>query len=121
MSTKNKFSLRKVLCLGINCKVGDLMRLAGACINDGVCGLIRQYTCNLTSRSIIFIIKFRRYCMAVVSSCFKVWSLVFKRAKFYLICCYALISKIEVKSTWSKSTGLLTRYKWLKQRLVIQQ
>ena len=30
--------------LGINRKVGDLMRLAGACINDGVCGLIRQYT-----------------------------------------------------------------------------
>jgi hypothetical protein len=41
--------LRKVLCLGINCKIGDLMRLAGVCINDGACGLIRQYTWNLTS------------------------------------------------------------------------
>jgi len=26
------------------------MRLAGISINDGVCGLIRQYTWNLTSR-----------------------------------------------------------------------
>lgn len=40
--------LRKVPRLGINCKIGDLMRLAGACINDGVCGLIRQYTGHLT-------------------------------------------------------------------------
>jgi len=44
-------SLRKTLRLGKSCKAGDLKRLAGACINGGVCGLIRQYTGNLTSRS----------------------------------------------------------------------
>lgn len=35
--------------LGNNCKVGNLKRLAGIYINDGVCGLIRQYTWNLTN------------------------------------------------------------------------
>jgi len=46
--------LRKVFCLGIIRKIGDLMRLAGTCINDGVCGLIRQYTWNLTRRRWFF-------------------------------------------------------------------
>lgn len=44
-------SLRKTLRLGNSRKAGNLMRLAGACINGGACGLIRQYTGNLTSRS----------------------------------------------------------------------
>jgi len=44
-------SLRKAPRLGNSCKAGDLKRLAGACINGGVCGLIRQYTGNLTNRS----------------------------------------------------------------------
>jgi len=33
-----------------NRKVGNLKRLAGVCINGGVCGLIRQYSWNLTNR-----------------------------------------------------------------------
>lgn len=43
--------LRETLRLGKSRKAGDLMRLAGACMNGGACGLIRQYTGNLTSRS----------------------------------------------------------------------
>jgi len=43
-------SLRKTPRLGNSRKAGDLKRLAGACINGGACGLIRQYTGNLTSR-----------------------------------------------------------------------
>lgn len=46
-------SLRKTPRLGNSRKAGDLKRLAGACINGGVCGLIRQYTGNLTNRSYI--------------------------------------------------------------------
>jgi len=43
-------SLRKTPRLGKSRKAGDLMRLAGVCINGGACGLIRQYTGNLTNR-----------------------------------------------------------------------
>jgi hypothetical protein len=44
-------NLRKAPRLGKSRKAGDLKRLAGARINGGACGLIRQYTGNLTSRS----------------------------------------------------------------------
>jgi len=58
-------SLRKTLRLGKSRKAGDLKRLAGACINGGACGLIRQYTGNLTSRrrprSTIICISLRTY------------------------------------------------------------
>jgi hypothetical protein len=73
-----------MLYLGIYRKIGDLKRLAGACRNDGVCGLIRQYTWNLTTyhkRIRKSKITFYRYCMAVVSSCFEVWRLVVQRAQ----------------------------------------
>lgn len=43
-------SLHKTFRLGKSCKTGDLMRLAGVCINGGACGLIRQYSGNLTNR-----------------------------------------------------------------------
>jgi len=45
------FNLRKTPRLGKSRKAGDLKRLAGACINGGACGLIRQYTGNLTNWS----------------------------------------------------------------------
>jgi len=44
-------NLRKAPRLGKSRKAGDLKRLAGACINGGACGLIRQYTGNLTNWS----------------------------------------------------------------------
>jgi len=47
-------NLRKVPRLGKNRKIGDLKRLAEASINGGACGLIRQYTGNLTSWSHFF-------------------------------------------------------------------
>lgn len=47
-------NLRKVPRLGKNCKIGDLKRLAEASINGGACGLIRQYSGNLTSWSHFF-------------------------------------------------------------------
>jgi len=40
----NLLTYVRVSYLGINRKIGDLMRLAGICTNDGVRGLIRQYT-----------------------------------------------------------------------------
>jgi len=43
--------LRGAPRLGSSRKAGDLKRLAGARWNGGVCGLIRQYTGHLTSRS----------------------------------------------------------------------
>jgi len=75
-------NLRKVPRLGKNRKIGDLKRLAEVSINGGACGLIRQYTGNLTSWSRFlehgcldavrdkFV---RRCCMAVVSSCREAW------------------------------------------------
>lgn len=83
-------SLRKTPRLGKSRKAGNLKRLAGACINGGVCGLIRQYTGNLTSRSYSGSSAFyvpidnppvRRCCMAVVSSCRGVWHWVAKRTQ----------------------------------------
>jgi len=46
--------------LGKNRKIGYLKRLAGVCINDGVCGLIRQYTGNLTNCNLYSNINFYR-------------------------------------------------------------
>lgn len=42
--------LRKVPRLGNSRKAGNLKRLAGVFPNGEACGLIRQYTGNLTSR-----------------------------------------------------------------------
>jgi len=67
--------------LGSSRKARDLMRLAGAWMNGGVCGLIRQYTEHLTSRRCGLSLALTRYrgravprrCMAVVSSCRETW------------------------------------------------
>jgi len=67
--------------LGSSRKARDLMRLAGAWMNGGVCGLIRQYTGHLTSRRCgpaLVLTCYRgravlRRCMAVVSSCRETW------------------------------------------------
>ncbi len=73
--------LRKAPRLGKSRKTGDLMRLAGACINGGACGLIRQYTGHLTNchaccaprlAPLRGLAGYRR-CMAVVSSCREMW------------------------------------------------
>jgi len=67
--------------LGSSRKARDLKRLAGAWMNGGVCGLIRQYTGHLTSRRCGLTLALTRYrgravprrCMAVVSSCRETW------------------------------------------------
>jgi hypothetical protein len=68
---------RKHLAWGVRLQRRNLKRLAGVCINGGVCGLIRQSTLNLTNafKPVIerFYLTFRNgfnwYCMAVVSLC----------------------------------------------------
>lgn len=102
------FSLRKVFCLGIIRKIGDLMRLAGACINDGVCGLIRQYTGNLTSRHLYNILLYNKG-TAWLSSVRALMCGV-KSSNEQNPRLSEILALVEVKSTWSISTGLHTRY-----------
>jgi len=67
--------------LGKSRKARDLKRLAGAWMNGGGCGLIRQYTGHLTSRRYGLPLALtcygggaiQRRCMAVVSSCRETW------------------------------------------------
>ena len=67
----------KCLAWGVLLQRLNLNRLAGVCLNGGACGLIRQSAPNLTNILKKFIVlsngKYRQlfswYCMAVVSSC----------------------------------------------------
>ena len=70
----------KCFAWGVRLQRLNLNRLAGVCLNGGACGLIRQSTPNLTNILIYFVWfsglyqkRTNWYCMAVVSSCCKMF------------------------------------------------
>jgi len=77
----------KCLAWGVWLQRLNLNRLAGVCLNGGACGLIRQSAPNLTNVLKRLIVlsngKYRKsfnwYCMAVVSSCCRMFYLLIQR------------------------------------------
>merc|ERR1711967_128091 len=79
----------KCLAWGVRLQRLNLNRLAGVCLNGGACGLIRQSAPNLTNILKNYIalssgkhrLIFNWHCMAVVSSCCRMFYLFTQRTK----------------------------------------